>query len=206
MKRRAFTLTELIIVLGIIAALSALLFPVIVRAKRSAMQAESISNLRQCGVAIALYMEGEDLTGLPDYETAKTLLANAPTFDQADYLRVNRKAVFGPPLIGSFGYVRGVDEYGAHWGKPNEWRQFLQEHPDPYLFASVYYGKRPVVPFDGNDRNPCLADLSCAFPSRLIRVKSDTSVRISNFASAPEYGIAGTYSLFGWGSVFTALE
>lgn len=202
MGTRAFSFLEIIFVVAIIAVLSALLLPVFARAKRSAMQSESISNLHQCGLALSIYIEGDDIKGLPDYSAAKVLLADAPTYDRADYFRQSESDDFNQPLIGSYAYVRGVNENGYNLSDNEDWTRFLASQPDPYLLASVFYGDRKYVPFDGNDRNPCLKDMTCAFPSRLIRLKSDSSVRVSNFRSVSERVGKGTYPLFNWTSVF----
>ncbi|MCU0316721.1 MAG: DUF1559 domain-containing protein [Fimbriimonadaceae bacterium] len=58
--RRAFTLIELLVVIAIIALLAAILFPVFARAKASAKQSTCISNLRQIGQAMTLYMSDAD--------------------------------------------------------------------------------------------------------------------------------------------------
>ena len=55
-----FTLIELLVVIAIIALLAALLFPVFASAKKSAKTSTTISNLRQLGVAIALYESDND--------------------------------------------------------------------------------------------------------------------------------------------------
>ena len=57
--RRAFTLTEILVVVGIIALLSAILFPVMGRAKESSRQARCASNLQQIYLAVRLYKEDE---------------------------------------------------------------------------------------------------------------------------------------------------
>lgn len=58
--RRAFTLIELLVVIAIIAILAALIFPVFTKAKASARQTQCLSNLKQIGVGMALYMESYD--------------------------------------------------------------------------------------------------------------------------------------------------
>lgn len=58
--RRAFTLIELLVVIAIIAILAALLFPVFARAKLAAKQSGCVSNLKQIGSSIALYMGDND--------------------------------------------------------------------------------------------------------------------------------------------------
>jgi general secretion pathway protein G len=59
-SRRGFTLIELLVVIAIIAILAALIFPVFAKAKASARQTQCISNLKQIGVGMTLYMESYD--------------------------------------------------------------------------------------------------------------------------------------------------
>ncbi|MBX7132144.1 MAG: DUF1559 domain-containing protein [Fimbriimonadaceae bacterium] len=60
MRRRAFTLIELLVVIAIIAILAALLFPVFSRAKEAAKKTQCMSNLKQIGAAITIYMSEYD--------------------------------------------------------------------------------------------------------------------------------------------------
>ncbi len=55
-RRRAFTLIELLVVIAIIAILAAILFPVFARAKVAAKKTASISNLKQIGAALVMYV------------------------------------------------------------------------------------------------------------------------------------------------------
>ncbi len=55
MRRRGFTLLELLVVISIIAILAALLMPVFMQARESARKSTCLSNLRQLGMAVAAY-------------------------------------------------------------------------------------------------------------------------------------------------------
>lgn len=60
MKIRAFTLIELLVVIAIVAILAAILFPVFAQAKEAAKKTACLSNNRQQGVALLLYLGDYD--------------------------------------------------------------------------------------------------------------------------------------------------
>jgi prepilin-type N-terminal cleavage/methylation domain-containing protein/prepilin-type processing-associated H-X9-DG protein len=64
--RRGFTLTELLVVIGLIAVLISLLLPAVGKAKSAANSAACLSNLRQMGIGWTMYMS-ENKGRLPEY-------------------------------------------------------------------------------------------------------------------------------------------
>jgi general secretion pathway protein G len=58
--KRGFTLIEILVVVGIIALLSAILFPVFQSARERGRTAVCLSNLKQIGTAVAMYVQDYD--------------------------------------------------------------------------------------------------------------------------------------------------
>lgn len=60
MRNKGFTLIELLVVIAIIAILAAILFPVFAQAKASAKSISTVSNLKQTGTALHIYINDYD--------------------------------------------------------------------------------------------------------------------------------------------------
>ncbi len=61
-RHAGFTLIELLVVIAIIAVLAAILFPVFAQAREKARQANCLSNFRQLGMAMTIYLHDWDET------------------------------------------------------------------------------------------------------------------------------------------------
>ena len=67
MQRKAFTLIELLVVIAIIAILAAILFPVFAQAKMAAKKTQSLSNVKQYGTGLQIYLSDADDRYLPAF-------------------------------------------------------------------------------------------------------------------------------------------
>ncbi len=79
--RRAFTLIEVVVVAGVVAALAGLLLPVFTRARERGREASCAARLRQIGAALLLYSQDYD-DHLPTFQVDPRSAARA---EQPDY-------------------------------------------------------------------------------------------------------------------------
>ncbi|MBS1704549.1 MAG: prepilin-type N-terminal cleavage/methylation domain-containing protein [Armatimonadetes bacterium] len=72
-RNNAFTLIELLVVIAIIAILAAILFPVFAQAKLAAKKTADLSNMKQIGTAVQLYLvDSEDVFPLHSFGSQQT--------------------------------------------------------------------------------------------------------------------------------------
>lgn len=107
--KRAFTLVELLVVIGVIGLLTSLLLPAVSRATEAARSTACLGNLRQVGIALQLYVQenhnrlpvlhdrGFETNTLPDLDRSATMdIALAPQLGATHVLRCpsDRKRFF----------------------------------------------------------------------------------------------------------------
>jgi len=197
MRRLAFTLVELLVVVAIIAVLVAISFPVFAVAKRAAKKSATMSNLRQCGVAALIY-EG-DAGDLPDSDSVAAVLEGAPTCDAMDYWRGGCSVEWGVPLVGSYGYVRGIEVFrsGDDWGT---YKATLPNYP---MFAAVWYADQKLAPFAGDAPSTFGNGEGSMMPNRILYVMHDGSILNWNskkYRKGPDNQLSGW--AFTWPNVF----
>lgn len=132
MKNRAFTLIELLVVIAIIAILAAILFPVFAAAKSAAKQTACLSNGRQIGMSVKMYLADND-DNMPIFYAYNSI----PPAGAAGHkgIEVNllpyckNKDVFKSPLDAGGPYtsqdVPGADTYFKAYGSSYRFTQCL---------------------------------------------------------------------------------
>ena len=96
-RRSAFTLVELLVVVAVIAIIGALAFPAYQRVVESGRATACTSNLRQLGVALAVYL-GEHDNIMPTLKTARAAITeDVPVIDNTLDKYAPAKGVFACP-------------------------------------------------------------------------------------------------------------
>jgi len=112
LKKAAFTLLELLVVIGVMAILAALAIPAYQHSVQSAQAAACLSNLRQLGVALNLYL-GEHNQTMPVLMAGRTSInQEVPVIDNTLNAYAPGPGVFACPSdTGNFAVNTGTSYY-----------------------------------------------------------------------------------------------
>lgn len=210
-KYKGFTIVELLVVLAIIAAMAAILFPVFSHIRKNGRRSASASNLHQCWTALQMYCDEYDASprSMPTWDVAKQVLKNAPTCDLSDTWRTSCAEQFSSPRIGSYGYARAeevINPDGAFdkilaADHMTAWEEYIRDN-DPPLMTSIYYADVVPALFQGSV-SVGTPPAAIGMPNRLLSVYMDGSVRTFQRS----YGTSNSTTIrMGWNLVFTSQD
>jgi prepilin-type N-terminal cleavage/methylation domain-containing protein/prepilin-type processing-associated H-X9-DG protein len=187
MKRHnAFTLIELLVVIAIIAILAAILFPVFARARENARKASCMSNLKQIGLAVTMYVQDYDET----YPIANMYPAPQPATDWYNVLDpyAKSKQVFICPDVGRSGLG------GATGAATNTYAwNMCGTSPIGYKGNGFgYFYNEACTPTGANSATPG------AYPVKLSTVQEASTTILITDATSNGYPSGSLYALGGF--------
>ncbi|MEM1085825.1 MAG: prepilin-type N-terminal cleavage/methylation domain-containing protein [Verrucomicrobiota bacterium] len=132
-RRHGFTLTEMLVVLGIVAVLSAIAIPMIRSGIRASHKTACLSNLRQIGIGLEAYLQDNNQT-MPVLEAGRRSRSeDLPVLDTLLEPYLETTAVFRCPA------------------DPEEW----EKSGSSYLWNNTQNGlRRSELSFFGSENNP----------------------------------------------------
>jgi prepilin-type N-terminal cleavage/methylation domain-containing protein len=177
-KRTGFTLIELLVVIAIIAILAAILFPVFAQAREKARQSTCLSNFRQIGTAVMMYVEDYDEYYPPNR------VSHLPA--GGDCTGIGQKMISWKTV--TLPYVKNVDVYrcpsNPHHNEGDETRKSEPTYPSfpiSYAYSSSMLGAG----------NTALREPSCPEPARYIML-------VESQAGCSDMGIWGVNTTWGF--------
>lgn len=185
--KRAFSLLETLVAITIILLITAIVFPVLANARRSGYRAESMSNLKQIGMAIEMYRNDSD--GAMPFRDLDLLV-------ESGYLK-NRGILIstGDAFKDGYGFtVSGCVDTASKMQTKTTYETLLKsknfyDHvksidPDAAIVVDRTHGKK----FDKATQDCKHTEMY--YSGLILRMYEDTSVRAGDFSLLPDPGSA----------------
>lgn len=173
MYRKAFTLIELLVVIAIIAILAAIMFPVLSQARVAAKKSVNMSNLRQIGIGIQMYLSDQE--GFPMMSSPSS---QVPRTRWPDHM---------------YPYVKNTDIFRGPLAPPAMFSKAFAHAPSVkfggYGYNYQYLGNSRFV--TGNSAFPFTASESAVeYPADTVVIADTMGVRRANNTT-----VAGEYTI-----------
>ena len=146
-KKNGFTLIELLVVIAIIAILAAMLLPALSKAREKARQAACMNNLKQLGIAFAMYISDYD-EWYPRHNLGRCP-SNYDIFWMGCYCDIHKRHPNGLyayiknekmwkcPSDKTWSWYRSRISYGLNWDRFSRWRKASKISPDIFLLVDT---------------------------------------------------------------------
>ena len=155
---RAFTLVEILVVLGVLCLLVALLFPIFASVRRKAQDSSCLNNLHQLGLSLQLYTDDYDGRYPRALSPHAFILEHDPLLSDEDFRKIPVYTKILKPYVKSPLMFRcPIDDGAEFYGKniPN----LFEEWETSYIYNRLLTGEFLISLEQINSMNPSQVSL-----------------------------------------------